>query len=294
MLAYHDDTLTKADNSRFIRAAMAAPMLERDDEAGLARAWRDRHDEAALHKIIKSHVRLVIAMAAKFRGYGLPMGDLIQEGHIGLLQAANRFDTGREVRFSTYAAWWIRASMQDYILRNWSIVRAGSTASQKALFFGLRRLRAQIEGKERARGNLDTIHLTRETRKEIARALKVQEKDVEAMDMRLAASDQSLQQLAHEESTTEIGDFLVDDAPTPEDYVMTAYDSAVHHMWLEKGLADLDTRERAIIKARHLRDTAATLEDLGVKLNISKERVRQLETRALAKLRRSVEARASA
>lgn len=290
MQAYRDDRLTQADNVRFIQAAMKTPLLEKDNEAELAVAWREKGDEKALHKIINAHARLVVALAAKYRGYGLPMGDLIQEGHIGLLQAANRFETARDVRFSTYASWWIRAAIQDYVLRNWSIVRAGTTATQKALFFNLKRLRARIEGKAKREGQEISAALSDEAQAEIARALKVNPKDVAWMDMRLGSSDQSLQATLYEDGSGEKGDFLVDDNPTPEEEVMDAHDGALRHEWLKEAIDHLDERERAIIKARHLRDEGATLEELGEKLHISKERVRQLETRALAKLKKELSA----
>ncbi len=284
-MAHFDDNLTRADNLRFIRGAMQSPMLEKINEFELATAWREKGDQKALHKLIKSYARLVVAIAAKFRAYGLPMGDLMQEGHIGLLHAANRFDTSRDVRFSTYATWWIRASVQDYVLRNWSIVRTGTTAGQKALFFNLRRLRARIEGKAAREGNLDPIMLSPETKTEIAGALKVNVHDVEVMDARLTGHDQSLNALVHDDGTHDFQDFLVDDSPNPEELIMAQHDGDVRHAWLGVALRQLDERERRIIRDRHLRDEAATLEDLGKKLGISKERVRQLETRAMAKLK---------
>ena len=284
-MAHLDDTLTQADNVRFIRGAMHAPMLEKDDEFQLAIAWREKGDEAALHRLLKSYARLVIATAARFRYYGLPMGDLMQEGHIGLLQAANRFDTSRDVRFSTYASWWIRASIQDYVLRNWSIVRTGTTASQKSLFFNLRRLRAQIQGKAQREGFLDAISLTPETKTEIAEALRVSISDVEFMDQRLSGNDQSLNVTVFDDSTSDFQDFLVDDTPNPEEQVIDKMDSQTKEGWLDDALRQLDVRERRIIRERHLSDQSATLEDLGKKLHISKERVRQLESRALGKLK---------
>ncbi len=285
-MTHRDDTLTQADNLRFIRTAMKAPMLERDDERNLAIAWRERQDEKALHKLIKSHARLVVALATRFRFYGLPIGDLIQEGHIGLLQAANRFETDRDVRFSTYAAWWIRASIQDYVLRNWSIVRTGTTASQKALFFNLRRLRAKIEGKAHAEGRLDQVNLSYDMQDEIARALKVKVADVARMDQRLSGHDQSLHAPLHEDGTEDWQDRLVDETPNPEEWAMQKLDGATRAGWLEDALGTLDAREKTIIAARHLQDNGATLDELGGKLHISKERVRQLEARALAKLRK--------
>ena len=263
-----------------VRAAMAAPYLEREEEHELAVAWKEREDQEALHKITRAHMRLVISMASKFRYFGLPMGDLIQEGHVGLLEAAARFDPSRDVRFSTYATWWIRASMQDYILRNWSIVRGGTSSAQKALFFNLRRLRARL-----AQGSNE---LTRtETYKEISTALRVSEKDVALMDSRLSAPDHSLNAPVSndEEGGADRMDFLVSDDPTPDVIVEGMIDDERKVDWLHKALDVLNERELKIIRERRLRDEGATLEALGTVLGISKERVRQIENRALEKLK---------
>src|SRR5579862_3165084 len=179
--------MARASGSRreFVRAAMQAPYLERGEEHDLAVRWRERKDQAALHRLTSAHMRLVIAIAARFRNFGLPMGDLIQEGHVGLLEAAARFEPEREVRFSTYATWWIRASIQDYILRNWSIVRGGTSSAQKALFFNLRRLRARL-------AQTSTAHTVGADTATIARAIGVSSADVEMMDARLSSPDISL------------------------------------------------------------------------------------------------------
>jgi RNA polymerase sigma-32 factor len=264
-----------------IRAAMAAPYLEREEEYELAVQWKEKQDQAALHKITSAHMRLVISMAAKFRHFGLPMNDLIQEGHVGLLEAAARFEPEREVRFSTYAAWWIRSAMQDYILRNWSIVRTGTTAAQKALFFNLRRLRAKIA---ETTGNA----LSPEGRAKIAAELNVPVGEVEDMEMRLAAADQSLNSTVGEEGDDEWQDFLADQRPDPEEVVIGMRDAASRSRWLAEALGQLTPRERTIISQRRLRDDAVTLEELGRELGVSKERVRQLENRALRKLRDSI------
>ena len=262
-----------------VRAAMAAPYLEREEEHELAVAWKERDDQDALHQITRAHMRLVISMASKFRYFGLPMSDLIQEGHVGLLEAAARFDPSRDVRFSTYATWWIRASMQDYILRNWSIVRGGTSSAQKALFFNLRRLRARL-----AQGS-STLSRT-ETYKEISSALRVSEKDVALMDSRLSAPDHSLNApISDEEGGADRMDFLVSDAPQPDEIVEGVIDDERKVSWLHKALEVLNERELKIIRERRLRDEGATLEALGTKLGISKERVRQIENRALEKLK---------
>jgi RNA polymerase sigma-32 factor len=267
-----------------VRAAMNAPFLEREEEHLLAVRWRSNSDEVALHKLAAAHMRLVISIAAKFRHYGLPMADLIQEGHVGLLEAAARFDPEREVRFSTYATWWIRAAIQDHILRNWSIVRGGTSSTQKALFFSLRRLRWRLG---RASGNLTTADIY----KKIAVAVGVSEKDVALMDSRLSGPDLSLNAPLSEgesDNTAERMDFLVDDAPLPDQTVGERIDEERRTVWLKQALLVLTERELKIIRARKLSENAATLEALGAALGISKERVRQIENRALQKLKQAL------
>ncbi|KQT47433.1 RNA polymerase subunit sigma-70 [Aureimonas sp. Leaf454] len=263
-----------------IRAAMAAPYLQREEEYELAVKWKENQDQEALHKITSAHMRLVISMASKFRHFGLAMNDLIQEGHVGLLEAAARFEPEREVRFSTYATWWIRASIQDYILRNWSIVRGGTSSAQKALFFNLRRLRARL-----SQGS-DSLSGTAMYR-EIATALKVSEGDVALMDSRLSGPDSSLNAplIEDESGSADRQDFLVAKDPLPDEMVSTSIDDERRVTWLNSALNVLSDRELKIIRERRLQDDGATLEALGSKLGISKERVRQIETRALEKLR---------
>lgn len=265
---------------QLIRAAMRAPYLEREEEHQLAIRWKEHRDQEALHRITSAHMRLVISMASKFRHFGLSMGDLIQEGHVGLLEAAARFEPEREVRFSTYATWWIRASIQDYILRNWSIVRGGTSSAQKALFFNLRRLRAKLA---QGAGTLssDAVY------KEISTALGVSEADVAMMDSRLSGPDTSLNAPISEEAggTADRMDFLVSDDPLPDEVVGDAIDVERRCGWLRMALGVLNERELRIIEARRLTDDGATLESLGARLGISKERVRQIESRALEKLK---------
>ena len=281
-MAHIDDTGTQKANLNYIQSAMDAPMLEKEHEFDLARRWRDDQDEKALHELVEAYARLVIAMASKFRNYGLPMGDLIQEGNIGLMQAANRFDPERDVRFSTYATWWIRAAMQDYILRNWSIVRTGTTAAQKSLFFNLRRLRAKIESKKEREG------LSPDDKNKIAKKLKVKVKDVDAMEGRLSGIDQSLNATIGEDGSDDWQSLLSDDGPNPEDVVIGMKDAQTRSQWLNDALGDLSDRERMIIRERHLGDEVVTLEELGKELGVSKERVRQLEARAMDKLKSSL------
>jgi RNA polymerase sigma-32 factor len=274
--------MPKAASSRreFVRAAMQAPYLERDEEHDLAVRWRDDKDQAALHRLTSAHMRLVIAVAARFRNFGLPMSDLIQEGHVGLLEAAARFEPEREVRFSTYATWWIRASIQDYILRNWSIVRGGTSSSQKALFFNLRRLRARLAQTTDQRPR-PVIHA------EIAKAIGVSASDVALMDSRLSGPDMSLNAPIHESEggAADRQDFLVDKVPLPDETVTELIDGERRLTWLRSALAVLNERELMIVKERRLQEEGATLESLGESLGISKERVRQIENRALEKLR---------
>ncbi|MVA96409.1 RNA polymerase factor sigma-32 [Nitratireductor sp. CAU 1489] len=268
-------------NNSLVRAAMKAPYLQREHEHALTVRWKERQDQEALHEVVVAHMRLVISMAAKFRRYGLPMSELIQEGHVGLLEAAARFDPGRGVRFSTYAAWWIRASMQDFILRNWSIVRGGTSSSQKALFFGLRRLRAKLA--RLVPGAPDRVLFDR-----IASTIGVSSADVALMDARLSAPDQSLNTPVGDRDDGPSGerqDLLVSDAPLQDQTVGGTIDGERRSRWLREAMEFLDPREREIIERRRLRESGATLESLGDRLGVSKERVRQIENRALAKLK---------
>ena len=284
-MSHIDDPTTQQANMRYIRAAMHEPMLERDHELDLARRWKDDKDEKALHELVRSYTRLVVSVAAKFKNYGLPMGDLIQEGNIGLMEAAARFEPDLENRFSTYATWWIKAQIQDYVLRNWSIVRTGTTAAQKSLFFNLRRLRAKIDGQS-ARDYLDDDSIDM-----IARELGVTPKEVVAMESRMNGGDQSLNNPLGENGESEFQDFLADPTPGPEAVVIGMKDNITRTKWLNEALAELSPRERTIIRKRQMADEpqeVTTLEDLGKQLGISKERVRQLEQRAMDKLKISI------
>ena len=265
----------------FVRKAMKAPMLEAEHELNLARRWRDHEDENALHELTTAYMRLVISMASKFRHYGLPLADLVQEGNVGLMQAAARFEPSREVRFSTYAAWWIRSSIQDYVLRNWSIVRTGTTAAQKSLFFNLRRLRAKIDDTG------DAI-MTAENKKWVSEHLGVPERDVETMASRLSASDRSLNAPLAVDGDAQWQDLLPDESATPDQMVMEEHDNAKRKAWISEALLVLNEREALIISERRLTDDTVTLEVLGKRLGISKERVRQIEHQALKKLKKTL------
>ncbi len=282
MLLAVDSAPVQRSNRRFIRQSLRAPLLTRAREIELARRWRAGRDDDALHELVSAHARLVLRAASRYRKFGLALGDLMQEGLIGLLLAAARFDPDRGARFSTYAGWWVRSVMQDYILRNWSVVRTGTTAAQKSLFFGLRRLRAQIAG-DAAGGPLSV-----ENREAIALRLKVKVRDVEAMEMRLSSNDKSLNAPIGENGDGEWLDLLADDRPGPEEVVLEMRDAECRAEWLARALTALTPREQRIIRDRRLREDSLTLETLGRALGISKERVRQIEHQALKKLKAAI------
>lgn len=280
-MARTQEAASDADR-RFVRSAMKTALLEPAHEADLARRWRDQEDEAALHELTTAYMRLVIAMASKFRHYGLPMADLVSEGNVGLMQAAARFEPEREVRFSTYASWWIRSAIQDYVLRNWSIVRTGTTSAQKSLFFNLRRLRARIS-------DAGEGVMSRENREWVATHLGVPERDVEVMASRLSGADRSLNAPLSVDGDGEWQDLIADEAAIPEQIVMEGHDSARRREWVREAMKVLRPRELEIITRRRLADEPMTLEALGLELGVSKERVRQIEMQAMMKLRRALE-----
>lgn len=259
-----------------IRDAMSAPLLSPEKEQELTRAWFDDQDDDALSQLTSSHMRMAVSAAIKFRGYGLPLGDLIQEGAIGLLEAAKRFDPDREVRFSTYAGWWIRASMQDYILRNWSIVRVGSKSAHKTIFFNLSRIRKMIEEAETS---------PRLARVAAAKRFNVTPDDIEFMTSRLGTRDQSLNAPLIEEGDAERQDMLPDERETPDLTAELAIDEGKHRIIIQHAMSSLSDRERMIIESRFFDEAKVTLSDLGESLRLSKERVRQIEKAALLKMR---------
>lgn len=276
-----DATSTLKRNRAFISSAMTAPMLSREREFEIARLWREEDNEDALHELVTAYVRLVVSMASKFGNYGLPHGDLVQEGNIGLMQAAFRFEPEREIRFSTYASWWIKSAMQDYVLRNWSIVRSGTSAAQKSLFFNLRWLRAKIQSETDS-------PVTETTLETIADRLHVRLKDVQNMSNRLSTRDQSLSTPIGEEGNDSVGDFLPDNMPNPEEVTIQVCDGEIRGRWLRNALDELSDREQLIICERRLNEDKVTLETLGNRLGITKERVRQIEHKAFEKLKMSV------
>lgn len=261
---------------RFVRASMAEELLDAETEVALARAWRERGDEAALHRLINAYSRLAISFAGRFRRYDVPYEDLIQQGNLGLMRAAEKFDPGNGARFSTYAAWWIRASMQDYVMRNWSLVRTATNATQKKLFFHLRRA---IQRQE-ALGASDEPMTRR-----LADELHVPEAQVMQMMGRMAGPDLSLDapQSSDAEGRAWV-ETIEDDAPETEATVLGRLERSQRRRALYRAVAALPARERRIVAARHLADEPATLSELGTAMGISKERVRQLEERALGRL----------
>ena len=273
------------------RTAMKAELLDAETELALAYAWRDQRDEQALHRLITAYMRLAISMASKFKRYGAPMNDLIQEASVGLMKAADKFDPDRGVRFSTYAVWWIKASIQDYVMRNWSMVRTGSTSSQKSLFFNLRRVQARLEREAAAEGRTLDRHEMREL---IAIEVGVPLHDVEMMEGRLSGSDFSLNatQSAEDEGREWI-DALEDDGSQASETVENSHDNETLRQWLLTALSGLNDREQFIVRERKLRDAPRTLESLGTELGLSKERVRQLEAAAFGKMRKSLESQST-
>ncbi|WP_081871609.1 RNA polymerase factor sigma-32 [Parvularcula oceani] len=259
-----------------IRRAMSAPLLSIEREHELTRAWCEHQDQAALDELTEAHMRMAVSTAIKFRGYGLPLGDLIQEGVIGLLEAAKRFDCDRDVRFCTYAGWWIRASMQDYVLRNWSIVRIGSKSAHKTIFFNLSRIRAMIEQVDAAAPI---------ARQKAAEKFRVSETDIEFMTSRLGGRDQSLNATLSEEGDTERQELIPDERELPDVSAEDTLDLEKRRAWLASAMTCLTDRERRIIQERFFSEEKVTLSQLGEVLSLSKERVRQIEKQAISKLR---------
>ncbi|MEM9575826.1 MAG: RNA polymerase factor sigma-32 [Pseudomonadota bacterium] len=279
--------LDTARDMTLSRKAMKAELLDAETELRLAYAWRDERCEESLHRLITAYMRLAISMASKFKRYGAPMNDLIQEAGLGLMKAADKFDPDRGVRFSTYAVWWIKASIQDYVMRNWSMVRTGSTSSQKSLFFNMRRVQARLERESAAAGEVLDRHQLRQM---ISTEIGVPLHDVEMMEGRLSGSDYSLNatQSAEDEGREWI-DALEDDSAQAAETVEHQHDTEQLRAWLLQAMNDLNERERFIVRERKLRDAPRTLESLGQELSLSKERVRQLEAAAFGKMRKSLE-----
>lgn len=272
---------TRENLSCYLREIHAVPLLSAQAERSLFCRWRDHHDIAAAHQLVGSHLRLVVKLARAYRGYGFPSEDLIGEGHVGIMRAVCRFDPDRGVRFASYAVWWVRSAIQEYILHNWSLVRIATTAAQKKLFFNLRRLRRQLQ-------EYDDHRLRPEHIGEIAIRLDVPEHEVVSMNQRLAGRDYSLNAPAGEDGDGQWQNWLADDSDDPETALADSQEAAHRRSMLPLALQKLTTRERDIIVERRLKETPATLDDLSQQFGLSRERIRQIELRALVKLQRSV------
>src|SRR6266852_3353596 len=253
-------------------------LLEKEQEYRLAKRWREHGDRKAADQIVTSHLRLAAKIATNYRGYGLPLSEIISEGNVGLMQAINRFEPERGFRFATYAIWWIRASIQDYILRSWSLVKIGTTANQKKLFFKLRSAKARIAA-------LENADLRPEQVKMIATALGVKDQDVVDMNRRLGGDASLNASIRDEENSGEWLDYLVDDSPSPEAIVVEHDEMDHRHEALVRAVGVLNNRERRIFEARHLIDEPKTLEDLAIEFKVSRERIRQIDVRAFEKVR---------
>jgi len=266
---------------RLVEEAKRYPMLSPEREQELALAWRDRRDPEALDQIVGSHLRLVVKIARGFAGYGLPLTDLVAEGNVGLMQAAEKFDPDRGFRFATYAMWWIRAAIQEFILHSWSLVKMGTTAAQKKLFFNLRRLKGRME-------ELDQGDLSPEAVAAIAAELDVPETEVVEMNRRLGGADNSLNAVLGRDADSEWLELLPDEGPSQETLVADADELRQRRALLGAALDKLNPRERAILIERRLKDDPATLEELSHKYDVSRERIRQIEVRAFEKLQKAV------
>jgi RNA polymerase sigma-32 factor len=267
--------------SRYLQDIRKFPMLTAEEELSLAKSWRDSNNVEAAHKLVTSHLRLVAKIAMGYRGYGLPVGELVSEGNVGMMQAVKRFDPDRGFRLATYAMWWIRAAIQEYILHSWSLVKMGTTAAQKKLFFNLRRLKGQMQA-------IDDGDLRPEQVTHIATTLAVPEQDVVNMNRRLSAPDHSLNAPVRMDSEGEWQDWLVDESESQEDSMADREEMTDRKALLANALKTLNERERHILIERRLKDEATTLEDLSQQYRISRERVRQIEVRAFEKLQKSM------
>lgn len=276
-------TASDINLTRYMQEIRRYPMLSQQEEERLAYAWRDQGDQNAAHKLVQSHLRLVAKIALGYRGYGLPVSDLISEGNMGMMQAVRRFDPERGFRLSTYAMWWIRAAIQEYVLHSWSLVKMGTTASQKKLFFNLRRLKGQLQA-------IDDGDLHPEQVSAIATALGVSEQDVVQMNRRLSSPDNSLNAPIKMDGEGEWQDWLVDETESPENELAEREEFSERKSLLANALKTLSERERYILSQRRLRDDPTTLEDLSQHYRISRERVRQIEVRAFEKLQQSMKA----
>jgi RNA polymerase sigma-32 factor len=272
--------------SRYLSEIRKFPMLAKDEEFMLAKRWQEHEDPAAAHRLVTSHLRLVAKIAMGYRGYGLPIGEVISEGNVGLMQAVKKFDPDKGFRLATYAMWWIRASIQEYILRSWSLVKMGTTAAQKKLFFNLRKAKSEISALEEGDMHPDQV-------RQIATKLGVLDEEVVSMNRRLAGGDASLNSPLRADSEAEWQDWLVDeDTPSQESLVAESEERSIRMSLLEEAMTELSDRERHILTERRLKDEPTTLEELAAQYGVSRERVRQIEVRAFEKLQKSMRAAA--
>ncbi len=268
-------------SNNLIELSKKAAILEKDEEFELINDWRDNKTPRSLQKILNSYLRLAVSYARKYSSYGLPIDDLIHEGVLGIMHALEKFDTSKDFRLSTYASWWIRASIQDYILKNWSVVRTGSTASQKALFFNLKKIKQQIN-------NVSREFMGQEEINKVSNMLNVKSLEVQNMESRLTSGDLHLNQKVDNETENDLMSLLADDRSNPEESFEDFNDKNIKKDFINKAIETLNEREKIIIRLRKFREKSITLDELGQKLKISKERVRQIETKALEKLKKAL------
>ena len=272
--------------SRYLSEIRKFPMLAKDEEFMLAKRWQEHEDPDAAHRLVTSHLRLVAKIAMGYRGYGLPIGEVISEGNVGLMQAVKKFDPDKGFRLATYAMWWIRASIQEYILRSWSLVKMGTTAAQKKLFFNLRKAKSEISALQEGDLHPDQVSV-------IATKLGVLDAEVISMNRRLSGGDASLNSPMRADSESEWQDWLVDDkTPSQETVVADNQEKTLRMGLLEEAMTELSDRERHILTERRLKDEPTTLEELASQYGVSRERVRQIELRAFEKLQKSMKAAA--
>ncbi len=284
MANYNNTLPSLADGglSHYIESVKKFPILSQEEEVELANKWIENEDVEAAHKLVTSHLRLVVKVAMHFRGYGLPVTDIIAEGNIGLMQAVKRFDPDKGFRLSTYAMWWIKAAINEYVLRSWSLVKMGTTAAQKKLFYNLKKIKSRITG-------ADSRSLLPSEIKDLADDFAVTERDIIEMDQRLHANDVSLNMtVSDEEGSAEFGDYLADERDSQEIIVAENQELSLQRDILSKAMSELNEREQDIIKKRKMIEPPVTLEDLSQVYNVSKERIRQIENRAMEKLQQSV------
>ena len=268
-------------SSKLIELSKKGDILDKETEFSLINDWRETKNPKSLQKILNAYLRLAVSYARKFSSYGLPIDDLIHEGVLGIMHALDKFETSKDFRLSTYASWWIRASMQDYILKNWSVVRTGSTASQKALFFNLKKIKQKIN-------DVSNDYMGQKEIDEVSKILKVKSLEVQNMESRLTGGDLHLNQKIDNENENDLMDLIVDERDSPEEVFQNLNDNRVKNNYVSEAIETLNEREKTIIKLRKFREKSITLDELGQKLRISKERVRQIETKALQKLKKAL------